>query len=143
MVIVGINVDVFVLVGGRIVQVGEKVFVGEFINVEVIDGVNVRLGVIPAVPVRVLVPVTGMKVFVAVNEFSDPVGVGELLFTTSSFGGENSVAVGIGCWKTSTRLAILSSISSSLLTPCKESLITSLTMAKSTPGNANPSIPSA
>ena len=85
---------------------------GENIMVEVNDGVNVRLGEILSVAVRVLVAVTGIKVFVAINEFSVWTGFGEPLSTTSSFGVGISVAVGTDCWNSSTRLAIRSSTSS-------------------------------
>jgi len=97
LVTVGVRVNVLLLVGVRSVLVGETVKVGENIMVEVDEGVNVGLGEITPVVVRVLVPVTGINVFVATKEFSVSTGVGELFSTTSSFWVGKSVAVGIGC----------------------------------------------
>lgn len=173
-VAVGLLVDEGVKVNDGVtllVQVGETVNVGVQVKVLVIDGDWVKVGVFPGLWVRVLVAVTGIKVFVAVRvkvdelvavsvfvlvvviegltvkvlvgtlTIPDSVGVGRL-FTTSSFVSGGFVAWGTGCWSCSSTRETRSSKDSSISELLCESLRTSFTMANSTPGKANSSTPS-
>ncbi len=173
-VAVGLLVDVAVNVNvgaTLLVQVGEPVNVGVQVEVLVTEGVRVKVDEVPGPWVRVLVPVTGIKVFVAdwvnvavlvavsvfvlvvvvegltvnvlVGKFRFPVsvGVGRLL-TTSSFVSGRFVASGTGCWSCSSTKEIRSSRETSFSELTFASLRTSFTMANSTPGKANCSTPS-
>lgn len=165
---VGVNVSDAVTL---LVQVREAVYVGVLVNVLVIEGDGVKVGVLPGPWVSVLVAVTGIKISVAVRvnvavlvaisvfmlvvvaeglkvnvlvgTFKLPVsnGVGRLL-TTSSFVSGGFVASGIGCWSCSSTRETRSSNDCSLSELVCESLKTSLTMANSTPGKVNSSTPS-
>lgn len=168
MVDVAVNVNDGVTL---LVQEGETVNVGDQIDVLVIEGDCVKVGEAPGPWVRVLVPVTGIKVFVAdwvnvavlvavsvfvlvvkveglavnvlVGKFRFPVsvGVGRLLIT-SSFVSGGFVAWGTGCWSCSSTKEIRSSRDTSFSELTFASLRTSFTIANSTPGKANCSTPS-
>ncbi len=81
---VGVEVLLGELVGGKVENVGVKVNVGENWFVGVFEGDKVRLGTVPPGSVLEVVPVTGIIVFVAKNEFSVTIGDGEISLLPSS-----------------------------------------------------------